>query len=84
MKTMPTIEELFEVYYMTNAACGSDFQEQRTPFFCGFAACLRAVDALSEVAWENEDEGDLAWQRLQAEFDKFATGKNLGESSINH
>ena len=63
---------------------GMALPKHRRPFFCGFAACLRAVDALAEVTYEDENEGDLAWQRLQAEYEKFATAQNMGESSVNH
>lgn len=84
MKPIPTIEYLFEVYLLTSAKNEVDFEEQRRPFFCGFEACLRAMDSLSEIAWEDADEGDLAWQRLHAEFDKFATETDRGGSAVNH
>lgn len=84
MSRVPTIEQLFDVYYQTSSNRLMNVDEERRPFFCGFAACLRAVDALSEVTWEDRKEGDLAWQRLQAEFDKFATAENMGDLSVNH
>ena len=58
--------------------------EQRHAFFCGFKACLDAFDVIAEISDEDEDEGDKAWQVLQAEFERFAQAIVSGEITIHH
>ncbi len=85
----PTIEACFAFYLeyskrsakSTSAAIEAD---DRLAFFCGFEACLLAVERLAEIGDRNEDEGEQAWQQLQAEFERFAQSIDCGVLSINH
>lgn len=87
MATMPTIDSCFAVYLQSQFSNGTDpitESDQRRPFFCGFIACFKAFDTLAQITYEDLDQGDNAWQTLQAEFDQYAQQELEGDHSINH
>jgi len=87
VKPIPTIEQQFARYvtgYLSAVIDPIAEDEQRTAFFCGFEACLRTVDILAEVTFNNEAAGENAWQQLAAEFERFAQASAEGENTINN
>lgn len=84
---MPSIEDCFEIYLRGTQIKDIDplsEDQQRHAYFCGFKSCLQAIDLLAEIAHFDEDEGETAFQRLIAEFERFAQGQDSGESTVNH
>ena len=87
MKRIPTIEQLFAQYvtgYLDKEIDPVAEENQRIAFFCGFEACLRTVDILADLTFNDEAAGDNAWQQLGAEFERFAQALAEGEITINH
>lgn len=87
MKAIPTIDHCFAVYIKNQYSSGIDpitEDDQRRPFYCGFVACFKAFDDLAVITHEDANEGDKAWQRLQAEFDQYAQREAEGDNTINH
>lgn len=87
MKQIPTIEQEFARYvtgYLNTTIDPIAEADQRVAFFCGFEACLRTVDILAELTFNDEDAGENAWQQLAAEFERFAQASAEGEITINH
>jgi hypothetical protein len=85
-KKLLTIEEAFSLYADNHLCPGispKTIDAQRHAFFCGFNACFAAFDAMAELSWEDEDDGDEAWQQLRAEFERFAQAIVSGEISIH-
>lgn len=82
----PSIAKCFEIYRECTTP-GLDpltEEEQRIAFYCGFEACMQAIDAIAEITDKSEGAGLEAWESLQAEFDKFATENESGEISTIH
>jgi len=86
MTNIPTIAECFETYLAAHELDVDPLTEDeiKQAFYCGFWACLCALDALAEITAKDEDEGNRAWQRLNAEYDKFCQSISDGELSTSH
>jgi len=87
MKSMPTIEQEFQKYVVTCLSSGISSKmrsNQRHAYFCGFKACLDALDDVAEISDTDENAGDKAWQVLHAEFERFAQAIVSGEITIHH
>ena len=83
---MLTIEQAFVNYVRDHMlpSISSEATKQRHGFFCGFNACLNALDDVAEISDSDEDAGDKAWQVLHAEFERFAQAIVSGEITIHH
>ena len=86
MIPIPTIAECFETYLRAHESDVDPLTEDQIKqgFFCGFWACLCALDALAELTAKDEGEGDQAWQRLHAEYDRFCQSTSDGKLSTSH
>ena len=87
MKPMPTIEQQFANYLIDNwmrPISREMTSNQRHAYFCGFKACLDALDDVAEISDTDENAGDTAWQVLHAEFERFAQAIVSGEITIHH
>jgi hypothetical protein len=83
----PSIEKAFSRYcinHLVTSIGDNQRNNQRHAFFCGFKACLTAVDQLADLLDKDEDECEKAWQILDAEFERFAQAFVSGEDTINH
>lgn len=84
---MNTIEQEFAIYVIRHLRPSIGRRkrfDQRHAYFCGFKACLDAFDVVAEISDKDEDEGEKAWQVLQAEFERFAQAVVSGEVTIHH
>ena len=87
MKSVPTIEQEFQKYVIDHLMPRVSREmrfNQRHAYFCGFKACLDALDDVAEISDTDEDAGDKAWQVLHAEFERFAQAIVSGEITIHH
>jgi hypothetical protein len=84
---MVTIEQGFKNYVHDHllARVSREMRfNQRHAYFCGFKACLNALDDVAEISDADENEGDKAWLGLHAEFERFAQAIVSGEITIHH
>lgn len=86
MAKIPSIEECFQMYVDTHLS-GPDpltEDEQRRAFFLGFQSCFTAFDAIAEIQDTDETAGNDAWERLDAELERFAIASDFGIKSTHH
>ncbi len=87
MTDTPSIENCFDIYaqvIISGTINPWHEAEQRRAFFCGFHSCLEVIDSIAFENYQMKGDDPTGMEALHAEYERFATQHDCGDTSINH
>ena len=88
MSDRPTIERCWLLFRDGRLRIDVDpvrEDELKQAFYCGFTSGLQAVEIMAVILErDGPDESEVAWQTLEAEYEKFAAEHDNGDLSTHH